>query len=442
MLLASYVFYGWWDWRFLSLIMFCTVVNHVAACLLAGRLFQHQKKWILILAVTANLGVLGFFKYYGFFIMSAYELFAWLGLSMQIPLLDVILPVGISFFTFQAMSYVMDVYRGDLRPSRNILEFATYLAFFPQLVAGPIIRASVFLPQLRALSKKPTIDIGRATTLILGGLFKKIVLANSLALILVDPVFADPDMAGGFEILIAVYAYAAQIYCDFSAYSDIAIGLALLLGIRFPDNFNAPYIAARFQEFWQRWHISLSTWLRDYLYIPMGGSRCGKGATYRNLAITFLLGGLWHGAQWRFVAWGALHGIYLIIEKTLTAIWPERVPDNRYGRWLYKCAAVMLVFHGVCLSWIFFRAETFDDALILIRHLARPGGSVIPLAPALWLLPLAFGVQWFDGCRLKPIWDWFDRLGFLLQGLIAAIIITIILALGPQGVAPFIYFQF
>jgi D-alanyl-lipoteichoic acid acyltransferase DltB (MBOAT superfamily) len=257
-------------------------------------------------------------------------------------------------------------------------------------------------------------------------------------------VFGYPSDYGTLDVLLGIYGYAAQIYCDFSAYSDIAIGVALLLGMHFPDNFNAPYFATSFREFWQRWHISLSTWLRDYLYIPLGGSRCGAWRTRRNLLITFLLGGLWHGAQWRFVVWGALHGIYLSLERGYSR-W-IRSDESHAPGWLQarlrRWAAIMVVFHGVCLSWFFFRAETFEDAWTLIRNIGVWQSSEHFGLGALILLAGGFAIQLTDGSRLRPVWNWFNRRSFLMQGLVAALIITIILGLGPQGVAPFIYFQF
>jgi alginate O-acetyltransferase complex protein AlgI len=443
MLAASYLFYGWWNWRFLGLIIFCTIINHGFALLLARLPGRASRNGVLAAAVVVNLGVLGFFKYYRFFVLSAYAICGQLGLSCNLPLLEIVLPVGISFFTFQAMSYVVDVYREEIPPAENVIDFATYLAFFPQLVAGPIVRASVFLPQIRNPENSGFVDTGRAATLILTGLFKKVVLANLLASRLVDPVFGYPEDYGSVDVLLGVYGYAAQIYCDFSAYSDIAIGVALLLGMRFPDNFNAPYFASSFREFWQRWHISLSSWLRDYLYIPLGGSRGGTWRTRRNLLLTFLLGGLWHGAQWRFVAWGALHGAYLIAERVLVRLLgPRGEPDGYLRARLVRLGAMLLVFHGVCLSWFFFRAETFADAWMLIGNLGVWKPPVHLGIGTLVMLAGGFAVQLTDGGRLEPVWHWFNRRSFLLQGLIAAFIITVILGLGPQGVAPFIYFQF
>ncbi len=437
LLAASYLFYGWWDWRFLFLIAACTLVNH-GAVLAMQRWGVHrwQRRSFLIAALAFDLGVLGFFKYYSFFVLSAYSALHQVGLPCALPLLDVILPVGISFFTFQAMSYTIDVYRRELSVADGLLDFATYLAFFPQLVAGPIVRASVLLPQIAESPDRRQIDAGRASVLILSGLFKKVVVANALAQCLVDRVFANPTAYSGPDVLLGVYGYAVQIYCDFSAYSDIAIGVALLLGFRFPVNFNAPYFTTSFRGFWRRWHISLSTWLRDYLFIPMGGSRGGKFKTYRNLAITFLLGGLWHGAQWRFVAWGGLHGLYLIVERVLER--SGRLP-SRVER-LFRGA---LVFHLVCLAWVFFRAETFEDGWMLLKQLGNwSSASSLWTLSTMSMVGLGFASQALDGVRMSPVWDWLNRRSFLLHGAIVAIILTIILGLGPKGVAPFIYFQF
>ena len=444
LLACSYVFYGWWDWRFLSLIIACSVANHAAAFAMARCASPRVRRLILVLALVFDLGVLGFFKYYRFFVLSAYVAMHRFGLSCSLPLLDVILPVGISFFTFQALSYVIDVYRKDIEPAESLLAFSTYLAFFPQLVAGPIVRARVLLPQLSGGLNRRQIDAGRASTLILAGLFKKVVVANALAQRLVDPVFEDPGAFSAPDVLLGVYGYAIQIYCDFSAYSDIAIGVALLLGIRFPVNFDAPYFAGSFRGFWQRWHISLSTWLRDYLYIPLGGSRGSRLRGYRNLFITFLLGGLWHGAQWRFVAWGALHGVYLAGERLLRAILPgwTGVPSNRALRAGLRFAGGVVVFNLVCLSWVFFRSESFADAWILLGQFGEWKSATLWTPPVLGVLFVGFAAQGLDGGRMEPVWNWLNRQSFLLHGGLVALILTIILGLGPRGVAPFIYFQF
>ena len=442
LLLASYVFYGWWDWRFLFLIIFSSVCNHALAVAMHGTDEERTRRIFLVAAVVLNLGLLGFFKYYSFFIQSAYSVMGSVGMVPSLPLLNIVLPVGISFFTFQAMSYVIDVYRQEISPAPTLLSFSVYLAFFPQLVAGPIVRADVFLPQLGPQRADRPLETGRAGVLILGGLFKKIVLANTLATYLADPVFEFPEGYGALDTMLGVYGYALQIYCDFSAYSDIAIGVALLLGFRFPDNFRAPYFATTFQDFWRRWHISLSTWLRDYLYIPLGGSRCGRARTSCNLMITFLLGGLWHGAAWRFVVWGALHGIYLTLERVLLWLVPRSFRESK-ARFVLAPLAWLTVFHGVCLSWFFFRADTFEDAWIMLGQLGDWETPVTLLQPQILMtLLVGFAVQLVDGDRLTPLMNWVDRRHPITQGILAAVVLTIILGLGPRGVAPFIYFQF
>lgn len=441
-LAASYVFYGYWDWRFIGLIAASSVFNHACALLMDRRASTRWRRLILILSIGFNLGTLGFFKYYGFFVLQIYAACARLGISCSLPLLDIILPVGISFFTFQAMSYVIDIYRGELRPTKSLLDFAVYLAFFPQLVAGPIVRARVFLPQLEQIRHVAVIDVGRAAVLILIGLFKKIVVANYLAEQIVDPVFSNPSAYGALDTLVGVYGYAIQIYCDFSAYSDIAIGIALLLGFHFPLNFNAPYFATSIQEFWRRWHISLSTWLRDYLYIPLGGSRHSSARTYRNLFLTFLLGGLWHGAAWTFVAWGVLHGAYLMIERVADHL---RGINRKVGTKEFaplRVLKMIWVFHLVCLSWLFFRSETFADAATMIARLAHWDAPVLVSGPILLVIVVGVLTQLFDGARFRRLWDRYTAWHPVWQGAAAALALTVILTLGPKGVAPFIYFQF
>ncbi|EIV95595.1 MBOAT family protein [Frankia sp. QA3] len=311
-LAASYFFYGFADARFVLLIVASTLINQAAA----RAIHRFRDRRILAAAIACDLGLLGWFKYYGFFALSVDRALTDVGLPTPLPLLQVALPIGISFFTFQALSYVIDVHRGITAPA-PLLDFAVYEAFFPHLVAGPIVRASEFIPQLATPRDPAQVPTTRAAFLILGGLIKKVVLADVIASRLVDPVFDAPGQHSSAEIGVAVYGYAVQIYCDFSAYSDIAIGIALLLGFRFPDNFDRPYASRSLQEFWRRWHMTLSRWLRDYVYLPLGGSRRGRRRTHLNLMITMTLGGLWHGASWTFVLWGALHGAALVTERRL-----------------------------------------------------------------------------------------------------------------------------
>src|SRR5216110_59197 len=387
LVVASYYFYAQWDWRFCLLLAGSSALSYIAGQLIDRASEQGRARPMLGIAVGLHLALLGAFKYFDFFVLSANELARSLGMQHELPFIEILLPVGISFFTFHGISYLTDVYRGDVEVCRNPLDMALYMSFFPQLVAGPIVRAAYFLPQLARPSAEP-IPIGPALLLILSGLFKKVVIANYLATGLVDPVFAAPTSYGAPDLLLAIYAYAVQIYCDFSAYTDMSIALAALLGFRFPANFNQPYRAQRLREFWQRWHISLSTWLRDYLYKPLGGNRHGRLKTYRNLMITMLLGGIWHGAGWKFVMWGALHGGGLAVERML-----EPWIGRRALSPVAKIVATLVVFHFVCFAWIFFRAEDFGMASLYIGGLAAgwSGGlqQAGPFVVALIVLGLA-----------------------------------------------------
>jgi alginate O-acetyltransferase complex protein AlgI len=361
MLLASLVFYGWWDWRFLFLLAFSTLVDYSLGLLLENETDPARRMRLIVLSVVVNLGLLGIFKYFNFFVASADSLLAALDLPSSLRTLNIVLPIGISFYVFKTMSYTIDVYRRTEAAERDLLKFATFVVFFPELVAGPIVRASRMLPQLQHDHR---FDYRRALSglsLVMSGYVRKVVVADSLAP-LVDTRFAHPEAHTSLGLLIAVYFYAFQIYCDFSGYSSIAIGLARIFGFDFGINFDRPYFSASFSEFWSRWHISLSTWLRDYLYIPLGGNRGGTWMTARNLMLTMLLGGLWHGANWTFVAWGALHGLYLMLQRLLSPL-QRRLPVPRFLR-------ILLVFHLTCLSWIFFRSQTFSQAWTMIRRIA------------------------------------------------------------------------
>ena len=438
LVVASYYFYAQWDWRFCFLLGFSTALSYAGGLVLAATAERTRRRVILGIAVALHLALLGAFKYLDFFVLSANELARLLGLEHELPFFEILLPVGISFFTFHGISYLTDVYRADVAVCRNPLDMALYMSFFPQLVAGPIVRAAYFLPQLARPAAEP-IPIAPALLLILGGLFKKVVVANYLATGLVDPVFAAPTSYGGPDLLLATYGYAVQIYCDFSAYTDIAIALAALLGFRFPANFDQPYRAQRLREFWQRWHISLSSWLRDYLYKPLGGNRHGRWKTYRNLMLTMLLGGLWHGAAWKFIAWGALHGGGLAVERMLEP-WIGRRASSPAG----KLIATLFVFHFVCLAWIFFRAEDFAVARLFIAGLAGGWGEGVQQAGPMMVALIAIGMAgqftpnaWFD--RLATS---FERVPVWGIGAAAGIVVAAINALGPDGVAPFIYFRF
>ena len=312
-LIASLVFYGWWEWRFVLLLVVGAVANQLFAAAIQGARTRSARKWLLAGAVVVDLGVLGWFKYYGFFVTSVVNFLAVFHLNADLPLLRIVLPIGISFLVFRVLSYVIDVYRGTLRTA-SMLDFAVYVAFFPYTLAGPIARASEFLPQLKAPRDPRRVDTSRAFFLIFAGLAKKMLLADYLATHIVNGVFTTPGQYTSLETLVGIVGYSVQIYCDFSAYADIAIGISLLLGFELPDNFDAPYTAVSVQDFWRRWHMTLSRWLRDYLYIPLGGNRKGQARTYVNLMLTMVLGGLWHGAGWTFIFWGALYGGALVVE--------------------------------------------------------------------------------------------------------------------------------
>ncbi|HVB16885.1 MAG TPA: MBOAT family protein [Stellaceae bacterium] len=438
LVVASYYFYAQWDWRFCFLLAFSTAVSYLAGRLIGISANRDRQRLVVAIAVALHLGLLGIFKYLDFFVLSANRLAHLLDLTHELPFFEVLLPVGISFFTFHGISYVTDVYRGDVAVCRNPLDMALYMSFFPQLVAGPIVRAAYFLPQLAQPSTEP-IPLAPALLLILSGLFKKVVIANYLASGLVDPVFAAPTSYGAPDLLFAAYGYAIQIFCDFSAYSDIAIALAALLGFRFPANFNQPYRAERLREFWHRWHITLSTWLRDYLYKPLGGNRHGRLKTYRNLMITMLLGGLWHGAAWKFIAWGALHGGGLAVERLLEP-WLGRHSQSRAARVI----ATLVVFHFVCFAWIFFRAEDFEIARLYLAGFGSGWGDGVQQAGPFVVALIALGMAGqyvpdalFERTALAlghmPAWG---------LGMTAGIAVAAINALGPEGVAPFIYFRF
>ena len=460
LLAASVFFYAWWSWKFAIFTLASAAFNHGAACLIASAANARRRRSVLVAAVVVNLVLLAFFKYAGFLFMQGFHplavvfcrnfgsIDALLDFEDQIlPFIErIVLPIGISFYTFQAIAYVADVASGIFRPAASLLDFANYLLFFPKLCAGPIVRPGDLIPQMEVLPSRETqIDTGHAATLVLGGLFKKVVVANWLSQHLADPVFTDPESFGTVDALLGVYGYTIQIYCDFSAYSDIAIGVALLLGFTFPENFRAPYISTSLQEFWRRWHITLSSWLRDYLYIPLGGSRCAKWKIHRNLMLTMLLGGLWHGAGWSYILWGAIHGLGQVIERPFNRKRPADAPPRPLAVVVLRA---IITFHVVAFAWIFFRAGAIDaeglktvrEVLAAIGHCGIRTTLLTPLA--IFFLLLGFALQLLDGETPRRLWNAFNRLPPLLQGLAAAIILAIVLGFGPAGVAPFIYFQF
>jgi len=442
---ASYFFYGYWDWRFCFLLAGSTLANQLFARLIDRNEDERVRRRWLVAAVAFNLLLLGFFKYYDFFAANATNTLHDLGLDVAPALISIVLPIGISFFTFQALSYVIDIYRRTFTPGR-LIDFAVFLSFFPHVVAGPIIRPAEFMPQLKARHDPRHVDASRALFLIFIGLFKKVVIANLLATEIVDAVFASPQQHSSLEVLVGIYAYAVQIYADFSGYTDMAIGIALLLGFRFPQNFDSPYTSTSIQDFWRRWHMTLSRWLRDYLYIPLGGNRGGSFRTYFNLMLTMLLGGLWHGAAWTFVVWGGIHGFYLSVEhgrrgRRARLRLPDP-PDTTMRRWTQR----IVTFNLVCFAWVFFRSESLENAFDLLRQLVDPSHwfEPAPLVTLGVLLAIAAGLveQYIPRQAWGRAMARFSYLMPVVQGLVLGVVLLLTNTMGPAGVAPFIYFRF
>ncbi len=430
LLIASAYFYGQWNWLYLFLIYTTVIVDFTIGRHIYRRM---HPRGALLVSLVVNLGILSFFKYGNFFGSNIVDTLNWLGLDARWSGLEVLLPVGISFYTFQSLSYTVDLYRRQLEPRKNLRDYALFVTFFPQLVAGPIVRASEFFRELDNTLHVSRRSMQTGISLVFIGLVKKVVLADNLAPI-VEQAFSDPSAVSGWQLLIALYAFAFQIYFDFSGYTDIAIGVARTLGFRFPRNFNHPYTAFTVQDFWRRWHMTLSRWLRDYLYISLGGNRKGRYRTMANLMITMLLGGLWHGASWNFVVWGGLHGTYLAIERLL-------------GRWLnFRLPPALhwfITFQLVCFAWIFFRADSFSSSQLIISKIAHLGAEPLLAGVETYqvvLLALLLGAHW-AGARLR-LRERFYTAKPLTWGLIAAILLTTLLIWAPSESAPFIYFQF
>jgi D-alanyl-lipoteichoic acid acyltransferase DltB (MBOAT superfamily) len=428
---ASYVFYAAANPQFCLLLGGVTVWNYLAARLISRSDEDRVKRWITAVAVAGDLLALGVFKYYSFFAQSIARVLHAMSLGVPYPLLTIALPVGISFFTFQAISYTVDVRRGLVQPA-SLIDVAVYLSFFPHLVAGPIVRAREFLPQLERPRDPQRVAVSAGITLIAMGLVKKVMIADYLGRTIVDPVFGVPQAYHAPDVLMAAYAYAAQIYCDFSGYTDIAIGLALLMGFVFPQNFNSPYRATGFRDFWRRWHMTLSRFLRDFLYIPLGGSRGSKLLTYRNLMITMVLGGLWHGAAWTFVLWGAFHGVGLVSEHALGG----RLRAPAWLRWL-------VTFHLVVLGWVPFRSQGIGVAGTFLSRLGSPGAPTLWKAPVLIAIALVIGLQLLPERPTESLQVRLGRLNPVVLGAALAVLILFVAATVPsQGVPPFIYFRF
>ena len=441
LLIASYVFYAYWDARFLLLLIVQTYISYLLAKWIERAETKAKAKRLMILGVSVSLAILGFFKYFNFFIDSFAALFG----IQSLGALNIILPVGISFYTFQALSYLIDVYKGKLKARDRFLPISLYISFFPQLVAGPIVRASDFLPQLDEDRPMTRANLAEGFQIFLFGLIKKVVIADRLA-VGVDVVFASPLNYSGLSILLAVIAYSIQIYCDFSGYSDMAIGVAKAFGYELCKNFDMPYLSKNSSEFWQRWHISLSSWLRDYLYIPLGGNRKGKLRTKANLMLTMLLGGLWHGASWQMVFWGALHGGALIAHRTFREQSALRGIHAQSGarKRIASIASVAGMYLFTCLCWIFFRAQSFPDAITIITRIATgaPGIRyyyVFTLVFAVLIaLASAVGYRRNAGHGFYPVLD----LSRFWPKVVLLLAILLTLMFFYAGDTAFIYFQF
>jgi alginate O-acetyltransferase complex protein AlgI len=443
MLGFSYVFYGWVGWSYCLLLVGTTTISFIGGAAVSAAIGERARRLAMGLSCAGLLGLLGWFKYYGFVSVNVDNFTHALGLGRAVPLLQVALPIAISFYTFMALSYVIDIYRRQLQPARP-LDLALYLSFFPHLLAGPIVRGSELLPQLRKKRDPRSVDYSRALWLIMAGLFKKVVISSYVATAIVQPVFTAPAQHSAPEVIFAAWGYAVQIYCDFSGYTDIAIGLALLLGIRFPINFDAPYTARNLQDFWRRWHITLSRWLRDYLYIPLGGSSGSEGQTVRNIMITMVLGGLWHGAAWTFVFWGGLHGLGQAVGHVRRRSRVRRglpaVADGPVRIWVQR----FVTFQFVCLGWVFFNASGLSDALAVLGRALSGWGRPSPLVTPLLALVIVGTLvsQFVPTVRVERLQSIFSRQHAAVQVGVLSMLLLGITTFGPVGVAPFIYYRF
>ncbi len=432
LLAASYFFYGSWNWKFIPLLLILTVVDYAAAIWIEDRQSTYRK-WALLVSLAANLGFLGVFKYYNF---AAANVAALLGLPHDRFYYDIVLPLGISFHTFQSISYVVDVYRGEQKAIRKPLDYALYIAFFPQLVAGPIVRARNFFHDLNAWAAPNMDEIKHGAFLVVLGLVKKVALADNFAQVSDHYFGAVASQPGGAAAWGGVFAFAMQIYFDFSGYTDMAIGFALLLGFHFPVNFRQPYLAVSITDFWRRWHISLSSWLRDYLYIPLGGNRRGRLKTYRNLMLTMLLGGLWHGANWNFVIWGGYHGALLSLERLSGQ---ARLRERGWA--IGDVTRAIFTFILVCIGWVFFRANTVHDAMLVIGHMLQIPRGRWPIEPALMVLAGIALIVALCEDRL-PLTEWVRRApAWAVAGCLGTLLFVAEI-FGVDSNIPFVYFQF
>ncbi len=459
---ASLFFYWKSGGHFFVILIFSTLVDYTLGQLIYKSDIQWKRKLFVGMSVFVNLSLLAYFKYAYFFVGIYNDLFhahaevvdllaLWTNnlTGSNFNISEIILPVGISFYTFQTISYSVDIYRKKVQPVRNIVDFGFYVSFFPQLVAGPIVRAADFVPQLYRKYQLSKAAFGKAVFLILNGLIKKVLISDFISINFVDRIFENPNLYSGLENLLGVYGYGLQIYCDFSGYTDIAIGVALLLGFKLPLNFNSPYKAENITDFWRRWHISLSSWLRDYLYIPLGGNRKGKIRTYINLLITMLLGGLWHGAAWRFVIWGGLHGLWLAIHK----FWMSTFRKNKTQKsnLFIHFLRVFLTFNLVNFAWIFFRAPSSKQAFDIIKRIgtlfnaeqvSRFSDIFSAYAYIFALMALAYIIHWLPKSLKTRYQHFFIKMPWFLKVLVIVVVVFVLYQSKSGDIQPFIYFQF
>jgi alginate O-acetyltransferase complex protein AlgI len=438
--ISSYLFYAAWNPPFVLLLWISTIVDWFIGKAIADNKRMMQKRVLLILSLCVNLGLLGYFKYGEFLLNSFIAFLKTFNIDFHPAAPDVVLPVGISFYTFQSLSYTFDIYRGKMRPWKSFSDFALFVTFFPQLVAGPIVRAADFLPQLESPRQASIRQLGWGFCLLTIGLFQKIILADNFLAPVADKVYSQAGVAGFTDAWIGTLAFSGQIFFDFSGYSNCAIGAALCLGFVLPDNFRFPYAAVGFTEFWKRWHISLSTWLRDYLYISMGGNRKGKWRTLVNVMVTMLLGGLWHGASWRFIFWGGLHGIYLVVERILRMSFKDIHFFQRTGT---RMGLALITYFFLCITWVFFRANDFTSAFAMVSTMFYPGvGSMVEqeeIFQVLMISVILLLVHW--KLRNSSLEVLLEDLPWWIRGILMAFIL-ISLALAPADERAFIYFQF
>jgi alginate O-acetyltransferase complex protein AlgI len=443
LIIASYIFYSAWNPLFVSLLIFSTAVDWILAKKIFQEKCQRYKRIYLFFSLFANIGLLGYFKYGSFLVDNAVFLFDLIGIEFRPSPMNIILPVGISFYTFQTLSYTIDTYRGDIKPAKSFLDYAIYVSFFPQLVAGPIVRANDFLPQCESPRRANQDQFGWGLSLLVIGLFMKIMFADTILAPVVDKVYSNPGMYNSIETWAAILAFSGQIFSDFAGYSTAAIGVALCFGFILPDNFKSPYGASGFSDFWQRWHISLSSWLRDYVYVSLGGNRVSSAVRIGiNLMITMLIGGIWHGASWLFVIWGGLHGLYLIVEHSIPTRWRHTNISS-----ITKMLLILSTFFIVSLTWVFFRSGNMNVAIMIFSNLV--GGSTVERESMLSINELILVSMislsilfWHIFRRNSTLEDQFSRLHPILKGTALTSMLLIIFLFAAGDDRAFIYFQF